>query len=34
MAGFEKGIAINLNSMMARALKFQEMLARSQGSLI
>jgi 3-oxoacyl-[acyl-carrier protein] reductase len=34
MAGFEKVMAINLNSMMACAMKFQEMLARSRGSLI
>ncbi|MBP8235565.1 MAG: SDR family oxidoreductase [Rhizorhabdus sp.] len=34
MAGFEKVVSVNLNSMMACALRFQPQLARAKGSLI
>ena len=34
MGGFQKVIDINLNSLMACALKFHDMLAASKGSLI
>jgi len=34
MPGFEKVIGVNLNSMMACAMKFREMLLKTKGSLI
>ncbi len=34
MPGFEKVMGVNLNSMMACAMKFREMLAANKGSLI
>jgi 3-oxoacyl-[acyl-carrier protein] reductase len=34
MPGFEKVIGVNLNSMMACAMKFRDMLAATKGSLI